>query len=58
MRIRTSSILAAAGRVSLRLKLRKAVRVRRLRGRKLVLRVEWTGAAGGSAVATAKVKAR
>jgi hypothetical protein len=49
---------AAAGQVSVRMKLHKRVRVRKLRGKKLVLRVEWTGAAGGSAVATARVKAR
>ena len=44
--------------MTVRLRLRAGVRPRTLRGRKLSLRVVWTGAAGGTAVATAKVKAR
>jgi hypothetical protein len=48
----------AAGRLNVRLALRRGAKPRKLRGKKLTLRVAWTGAAGGSAVATAKVKAR
>ena len=53
-----ASRASAAGRVKVALKLRAGVRPRRLRGRTLALRVVWTGASGGSAVATAKLKAR
>jgi hypothetical protein len=49
---------ARAGEVRVKLKLRKGVKPRKLRGKRLALRVSWTGAAGGSAVATAKVKVR
>jgi len=47
-----------AGEVTVRVQLRAGVRPRKLRGRKLGLRVRWTGASGATAVATAKVKAR
>jgi hypothetical protein len=53
-----SAKATAAGQRSVRLKLRKGVKPRRLRGKKLTLRVAWAGTAGGSASATVKVKAR
>jgi hypothetical protein len=54
-----SARAAGAGEVvAVRLKLRKSVNSRKLRGKRLALRVSWTGATGGSAVATAKVRAR
>jgi hypothetical protein len=53
-----SAKATVAGQRSVRLKLRKGVKPRRLRGKKLTLRVAWAGTAGGSASATVKVKAR
>jgi hypothetical protein len=53
-----SAKAARAGDVRVRLRLRKGVKARALRGRRLALRVAWTGDAGGSAVATAKLRAR
>jgi hypothetical protein len=47
----------AAGAAEVRVPLRLRVKPRNARG-KLVLRVRWTGAAGGEATATAKVRAR
>ena len=53
-----SAKASAAGQLRMRLNLRRGVKPAKLRGKKLALRVAWTGAAGGSAVATAKVRAR
>jgi hypothetical protein len=53
-----SARATVAGQRSVRLKLRKGVKARRLRGQEADLRVAWAGAAGGSAVTTAKVRAR
>lgn len=47
-----------AGKATVRLMLRKGVRARRLRGKKLVLRVEWSGAGGARASAVGKLRAR
>jgi hypothetical protein len=53
-----SAKAARAGDVRVRLRLRKGVKARALRGRRLALRVAWTGDAGGSTVAEAKLRAR
>ncbi|MET0684621.1 MAG: hypothetical protein ABW060_04855 [Solirubrobacteraceae bacterium] len=49
---------AAAGPVKVKVKLRRGVRARSLRGKSLTLRVVWSGASGDSSTATATVRAR
>jgi hypothetical protein len=49
---------ARAGQMRVAMKLRRGVRARKLRGKRLVVRVTWTGASGARAEATARVRAR
>jgi hypothetical protein len=49
---------AAAGPVQVKVKLRRGVRARPLRGKALTLRVVWSGGSGDSSTATATVRAR
>jgi hypothetical protein len=53
-----SGTAKAAGAAEVRVPLSLRVKPRKARGGKLVLRVRWTGAAGGAATATARVSVR
>jgi hypothetical protein len=57
-RVVASGTAKAAGAAVLRVPLKARVRLRTLRGRKLALRVRWTGPAGATAGATTRVTAR